>query len=135
MISDRERREAARELRAMDMTDIEENGRIIDSPKYVGLLLMRMLDAVCDYRPGLHYFPSHFSAQAVVELFADLIDRPTCRYAYDHSGSRVAAFVVQRVRTKALGTAALLPELRRGGRGRLGRAPKGLAIQWTLEAA
>lgn len=78
MISDRERREAARELRAMDMTDIEENGCILDSPKYVGLLLMRMLDAVCDYRPGLHYFPSHFSAQAVVELFADLIDRPTC---------------------------------------------------------
>ena len=93
MISDMERREVARELRALDVTDIEENGRIIDSPKYVGLLLMRMLDAVCDYRPGLHYFPSHFSAQAVVELFADLIDRPTCRYAYDPSGSRVAAFV------------------------------------------
>ena len=93
MISDRERREAARELRAMDMTDIEENGCILDSPKYVGLLLMRMLDAACDYRPGLHYFPSHFSAQAVVELFADLIDRPTCRYMYDRVGDRITPWV------------------------------------------
>ena len=28
-----------------------------------------------------------------LKRWADLIDRPTCRYAYDHSGSRVAAFV------------------------------------------
>ena len=61
------------------MSDIEVDGCIIDSPKYVGLLLMRMLDAACDYRDGLHHFPGFFSAQAVVELFADLIDRPTCR--------------------------------------------------------
>ena len=35
---------------------------------------MRMLDAACDYRDGLHHFPGFFSAQAVVELFADLIE-------------------------------------------------------------
>lgn len=78
MIGDETRRKVAAELRALDVSDIEVDGRIIDSPKYVGLLLMRMLEAVCDYRDGLHYFPAFFSAQAVVELFADLIDRPTC---------------------------------------------------------
>ena len=78
MIGDETRREVASELRALDVSDIEVDGRIIDSPKYVGLLLMRMLEAVCDYRYGLHYFPAFFSAQAVLELFADLIDRPTC---------------------------------------------------------
>ena len=79
MITDEERREVAQKLRELDMSDIEVDGCIIDSPKYVGLLLMRMLDAACDYRDGLHHFPGFFSAQAVVELFADLIDRPTCR--------------------------------------------------------
>lgn len=78
MITDEKRREVAQKLRALDMSDIEVDGYIIDSPKYVGLLLMRMLDAACDYRDGLHYFPGFFSAQAVVELFSDLIDRPTC---------------------------------------------------------
>ena len=78
MISDKQRREVARKLRALDMSDIDVDGCIIDSSKYVCLLLMRMLDVACDYRDGLHYFPGHFSAQAVVELFADLIDRPTC---------------------------------------------------------
>ena len=78
MITDDKKREVAQKLRALDMSDIEVDGCIIDSPKYVGLLLMRMLDAACDYRDGLHYFPGFFSAQAVVELFADLIDRPTC---------------------------------------------------------
>lgn len=77
MATSDERREVAQELRALDMSDIEVDGCIIDSPKYVGLLLMRMLDVACDYRGGLHYFPGFFSAQAVVELFADLID-PTC---------------------------------------------------------
>lgn len=77
MVTDNQRREVAQELRALDVSDIEVDGRIIDSPKYVGLLLMRMLDAACDYRDGLHYFPGFFSARAVVELFADLID-PTC---------------------------------------------------------
>lgn len=78
MIGDETRREVAKELRALDVSDIEVDGCIIDSPKYVELLLMRMLEAVCDYRDGLHYFPAFFSAQAVLELFADLIDRPTC---------------------------------------------------------
>ena len=45
MITDEERREVAQKLRALDMSDIEVDGCIIDSPKYVGLLLMRMLDA------------------------------------------------------------------------------------------
>lgn len=83
MISDYKRREVAQELRALDMSDIEVDGCIVDSPKYVGLLLMRMIDVVCDYRDGLHYFPGFFSAQAVVELFADLIDRPTCEWLND----------------------------------------------------
>lgn len=79
MATNNQRREVAKRLRALDMSDIEVDGCIIDSPKYVGLLLMRMLDAACDYRDGLHYFPSSFSARAVVELFADLIDRPVYR--------------------------------------------------------
>lgn len=79
MITDEKKREVAQKLRALDMSDIEVDGCIIDSPKYVGLLLMRMLDAACDYRDGLHYFPGFFSAQAAVELIADLIDRETCR--------------------------------------------------------
>lgn len=90
MITDEKKREVAQKLRALDMSDIEVDGCIIDSPKYVGLLLMRMLDAACDYRDGLHYFPGFFSAQAVVELFADLIDRQTCEMtecSIDH-GSR-----------------------------------------------
>ena len=85
MITDEERREVAQKLRALDMSDIEVDGCIIDSPKYVGLLLMRMLDAECDYRDGLHHFPGFFSAQAVVELFADLIDCGECENAYDGS--------------------------------------------------
>ena len=90
MITDEKKREVAQKLRALDMSDIEVDGCIIDSPKYVGLLLMRMLDAACDYRDGLHHFPGFFSAQAVVELFADLIDRQTCEMtecSIDH-GSR-----------------------------------------------
>ena len=83
MITDDERREVAQKLRALDMSDIEVDGCIIDSPKYVGLLLMRMLDAACDYRDGLHHVPGFFSAQAVVELFADLIDSTTCTIVCD----------------------------------------------------
>lgn len=79
MISDEERREVAQKLRALDMSDIEVDGCIINSPEYAGLLLVRMLDVACDYRDGLHHFPVFFSAQAVVNLFADFIDRPTCR--------------------------------------------------------
>ena len=92
--SDEQRREVAQKLRALDMSDIEVDGCIIDSPKYVGLLLMRMLDAACDYRDGLHHFPGFFSAQAVVELFVDLIDSPTCTIvcecdAYSSWGERI----------------------------------------------
>lgn len=90
MITDEKKRDVAQKLRALDMSDIEVDGCIIDSPKYVGLLLMRMLEAACDYRDGLHHFPGFFSAQAVVELFADLIDRQTCEMtecSIDH-GSR-----------------------------------------------
>ena len=94
MITDDKKREVAQKLRALDMSDIEVDGCIIDSPKYVGLLLMRMLDAACDYRDGLHHFPGFFSAQAVVELFADLIDSPTCTIvlecdAYRSFGERI----------------------------------------------
>ena len=85
MITDDKKREVAQKLRALDMSDIEVDGCIIDSPKYVGLLLMRMIDAACDYRDGLHHFPGFFSAQAVVELFADLIDCGECENAYDGS--------------------------------------------------
>lgn len=79
MISDSERRDVAARLRGLDVSDIEVDGCIINSPEYGGLLLVRMLDVACDYRDGLHYFPCFFSAQAVVELFADLIDRPMCK--------------------------------------------------------
>ena len=82
MIGDETRRKVAKRLRELDVSDIEVDGCIIDSPKYVGLLLMRMLDAACDYRDGLHHFPGFFSARAVVELFADLID-PTCKNVAD----------------------------------------------------
>lgn len=85
MITYEKRREVAQKLRALDMSDIEVDGCIIDSPKYVGLLLMRMLDAACDYRDGLHYFPGFFSAQAVVELFADLIELGECENIYDEA--------------------------------------------------
>ena len=80
--SDEKRREVAQALRVLNVSDIEADGLILDDPKYVGLLLMRILDEVNDYRPGLHYFPSHFSARAVADLFADLIDRPTCKYGF-----------------------------------------------------
>ena len=83
MTSDDQRREVAQALRGLNVSDIEVDGLILDGPKYVGLLLMRILDEANDYRPGLHYFPSHFSARAVVDLFADLIDRPTCE-AIEH---------------------------------------------------
>lgn len=78
MITDKERREVSAELRALDVSYIGVNGRIIDSPKDAGLLLIRMLDVVFAHHDKLHYFPGFISARSVVELFADLIDRPTC---------------------------------------------------------
>ena len=79
MISDEERREVAAELRKLDVSDLGGERNIIDTPEESGVLFDRMLDAANDYRAGLHYFPSHFKARDAVELFADLIDRPTCR--------------------------------------------------------
>lgn len=77
MITDEERREVSAELRALDVSYIGVNGRIIDSPKDAGLLLIRMLDVVFAHHDKLHYFPGFISARSVVELFADLIDPPT----------------------------------------------------------
>ena len=79
MISDKERREVARELRELDVSDIGDADNVVDAPEDVGLLFALMLEVANDYRPGLHYAMSHFKAKDAVELFADLIDRPTCK--------------------------------------------------------
>ena len=60
------------------MSDLGDRGNIIDTPEEEGDLFSRILEAANDYRPGLHYAMSHFVARDAVELFADLIDRPTC---------------------------------------------------------
>ena len=83
MISDEERREAARELRELDVSDIGDDGNIVDTPEESGALFSRILEVANDYRPGLHYAMSHFRARDAVELFAELIDRPTCRNKED----------------------------------------------------
>ena len=67
MITDEERREVAADLRALDVSYIGVNGRIIDSPKDAGLLLIRMLDVVFAHHDKLHYFPGFISARTVVE--------------------------------------------------------------------
>lgn len=77
-ISDEERREVARELRELDVSDLGDDGNIVDTPEESGVLFSRILEVANDYRPGLHYAMSHFRARDAVELFADLIDRPTC---------------------------------------------------------
>ena len=80
MISNDERREVAARLRAIDVSDLcDKDGFIIDSPDEHFILLLRIIEEICDYRDGLHYFPSHFQAKAVTELLADLIERPTCK--------------------------------------------------------
>ena len=84
MISDKERREVARELRELDVSDIGDADNVVDAPEDVGLLFALMLEVANDYRPGLHYAMSHFKAKDAVELFADLIDRPTCKNADSH---------------------------------------------------
>lgn len=85
MPTNEERREMAAKLRAIDVSDLcDSNGLIIDSPVEGYLLLMKVIDETCDYRDGLHYFPSHFKAKAVVELLADLIDPPTCKNLATH---------------------------------------------------
>lgn len=77
-ISDERRREVAKELRGLDVSDLGDRGNIIDTPEEEGDLFSRILEVANDYRPGLHYAMSHFVARDAVELFADLIDRPTC---------------------------------------------------------
>lgn len=74
MISDTERREVARELRELDVSDIGDADNVVDAPEDVGLLFALMLEVANDYRSGLHYAMSHFKAKDAVELFADLID-------------------------------------------------------------
>lgn len=78
MVNDKQRRDVAAGLRLIDVSDIGDDDNIVDSPEESGVLFNRILEIVNDYRPGLHYFPSHFVARDAVELFADLIDRPTC---------------------------------------------------------
>ena len=62
----------------LDVSDIGDDDNIVDSPEESGILFNRILEIANDYRHGLHYFPSHFVARDAVELFAELIDRPTC---------------------------------------------------------
>ncbi len=83
MTSDERRREVAEALRGLDVSDLGDGHGIIDTPEEAGALFSRILEAANDYRPGLHYATSHFAARAAVELFADLIDRPTCRMDTD----------------------------------------------------
>lgn len=78
MVNDRQRRDVAAGLRLLDVSDIGDDDNIVDSPEQSGILFNRIIEIANDYRPGLHYFPSHFVARDAVELFADLIDRPTC---------------------------------------------------------
>lgn len=72
-------REVAEELRALDVSDLGDAGNVIDTIEESGALFARILHVANDYRPGLQYATSHFVARDAVELFADLIDRPTCQ--------------------------------------------------------
>ena len=78
-ISNEKRREVARELRELDVSDLGDDGNIVDTPEESGVLFSRILEVANDYRPGLHYAMSHFRARDAVELFADLIDRPAIK--------------------------------------------------------
>ena len=95
MVSDERRRYDAHKLREEGFAEgLGDDHGIIDSPEDAGELMLRVLDVICDYRDGMHYFPGHVSAQAVVELFADLLDRPTCTIAcecdaYSSCGERI----------------------------------------------
>ena len=96
MTSDGRREEVAARLRALDVADLGDEGGVIDDIKQSGWLFCRIVDAANDYRPGLHYFPSHFTAGAVPALLADLID-PTCEMIRGRGGvdicSECGAFV------------------------------------------
>lgn len=91
MASDKERREVAEGLRALDVSDLGDEDNVVDTLEDSGALFNRMLDAANDYRPGLHYAVSHFTARDAVELFADLIDRPTCEMVREGEGFRCSA--------------------------------------------
>lgn len=86
MTSDKQRREVAENLRALDVSDLGDAGNVIDTTEDSGALFALILHVANDYRPGLHYATSHFVARDAVELFADLIDRPTCRLVEDEHG-------------------------------------------------
>lgn len=90
MVNDKQRRDVAAGLSLLDVSDIGDDDNIVDSPEESWILFNRILEIANDYRPGLHYFPSHFVARDAVDLFAELIDRPTCKMVectIDH-GSR-----------------------------------------------
>lgn len=76
--SDEQRRDVAAGLRLLDVSDIGDDDNIVDDLEESATLFMRILEIANDYRAGLHYFPSHFVARDAVDLFAELIDRPTC---------------------------------------------------------
>ena len=89
-MSDDERREVAKALRKLDVSDLGDERNIIDTPEDSGVLFNRMLDVANDYRAGLHYFPSHFKARDAVELFADLIEpepERTCTMEFNEGWS------------------------------------------------
>lgn len=81
MATDEERREAAKRLRGGSLAEGIGDDGIVDSPDEAGILMLRVLDVINDYRVGMHYLPSHFSAEAAVGLLADLIEpqERTCR--------------------------------------------------------
>lgn len=91
MINDNKRREVAEELRALDVSDLGDADNVIDTTEESGALFALILHVANDYRPGLHYAMSHFVARDAVELFADLIDRPTCEMAPQGEGFRCSA--------------------------------------------
>lgn len=78
--SNEQRRDVADGLRLLDVSDIgDDDSIVVDNTEESATLFMRILEIANDYRAGLHYFPSHFVARDAVDLFADLIDRPTCK--------------------------------------------------------
>jgi hypothetical protein len=80
MVNDERRRYDAQKLREEGFAEgLGDDHGIIDSPDDAGELMLRVLDVICDYRDGMHYYPNFFEGKAVVELLAELIDRPTCR--------------------------------------------------------
>lgn len=90
MVSNERRRYDAQKLREEGFAEcLGDDHGIIDSPEDAGELMLRVLDVICDYRDGMHYYPNFFEGKAVTELLAELIDRPTCRNVADpYDGGR-----------------------------------------------